>query len=508
MAVLEENPLTEGLERLPVHPTTLVIFGGTGDLSQRKLLPALYNLAHDGALPERFHLIGLSRSELADEEWKRMAGEAVRRHSRRPPDPKVLEKLFEEITYVSGAFDDPELYERLGERLRGFDDEAGMALNRCFYLSTAPAFFPVIVEALGQAGLAHPDDAEARVVIEKPFGTTLAEAQELNRRVLSVFDEKQVFRIDHYLGKETVQNLLAFRFANGLFEPLWNRNYIDHVQITAAEDIGIGSRAGYYDRAGALRDLVQNHMLQLLTILCMEPPVTFAADAVRDEKVKVLHAIPAPQTPDEVWDMAVRAQYRAGTVGGEDVPGYVEEEGVPDDSNTETYAALRLEVDNWRWAGVPFYLRTGKRLARKVTEIAVTLKPVPHLAFGSDGSLGVKPNQVIFTIQPNEGASLSLAAKIPGTRMRLRPVNMEFLYGTSFLSQSPEAYERLIMDAMRGDATLFTRNDEVEAQWQLIDPIVRVWEETPGPLPGYEAGSGGPEEADALLRGGARWRAI
>jgi glucose-6-phosphate 1-dehydrogenase len=348
---------------------------------------------------------------------------------------------------------------------------------------------------------------DAKIVVEKPFGRDLKTARQLNDDLHAVFDERQVFRIDHYLGKETVQNMMAFRFANGLFEPVWNRNYIDNVQITAAEDIGIGTRAGYYDNAGALRDLVQNHMLQLLCHVAMEPPVDFSADEVRDEKVKVLHAIHAP-TEDEIDDIAVRAQYAAGTVGGEDVTGYLDEEGVPADSNTETYAALRLQIDNWRWAGVPFYLRTGKRLARKVTEVAITLKPVPHLAFSQEGSLGVKPNQLILTMQPNEGVSLSLGAKIPGTRMRIRPVYMEFLYGTSFLSQSPEAYERLIMDAMRGDATLFTRNDEVEAQWRICDPIVQVWESTPGPLPQYPSGSRGPEEANKLMLDGHEWRTI
>jgi glucose-6-phosphate 1-dehydrogenase len=496
---LSDNPLVEGLERLPVHPTTLVIFGGTGDLSNRKLLPAIYNLAHEGALPERFNLVGSSRSDLSDDDFRRQVEASVREHSRRTPDEQVLGALLERCRYVSGSFDDPSVYERLCGVLDGYDEEAGQPLNRVFYLSTAPAFFPVIVARLGAAGLDCHEDAEVRCVIEKPFGTTLAEAQELNRCVLAVFEERQIFRIDHYLGKETVQNLMAFRFANGLFEPVWNRNYIDNVQITAAEDLGIGSRAGYYDSAGALRDLIQNHMLQLLCHVAMEPPVQFSADEVRDEKAKVLHAIPAP-TEEDVAAMAVRAQYTAGTVGGEDVPGYLDEQGVPDDSNTETFAAIRLHIDNWRWAGVPFYLRTGKRLARKVTEIAVTLRPVPHLAFQEDGSIGVRPNQLIMTLQPNEGVSLSLGAKIPGTRMRIRPVNMEFLYGTSFLSQSPEAYERLIMDAMRGDATLFTRNDEVEAQWRICDPIVRVWEGDPGPLPTYEAGSQGPEEASALLR--------
>jgi glucose-6-phosphate 1-dehydrogenase len=506
-----ENPLVEGLERLPVRPTTLVIFGATGDLARRKLLPALYNLAHEGALPERFHLVGVSRQEKTHEDYRAECEEAIRSFSRRTPDEEVLRGLLEHVRYVPGTFDDESVYAELGQVLDGFEAAAGEPLNRAFYLSTAPAFFPVIVEALGGQGLDEHEGAEVRVIIEKPFGTSLAEAVELNRRVLAVFDEAQIFRIDHYLGKETVQNMLAFRFANGMFEPLWNRNYIDNVQITAAEDIGIGSRAGYYDQAGALRDLIQNHMLQLLCHVAMEPPVSFTAEEVRTEKIKVLHAIRAP-TAQDIAELAVRAQYGPGHAGGEDVPGYLEEEGVREGSNTETYAALRLEVDNWRWAGVPFYLRAGKRLARKITEIAVTLKPVPHLAFSQDGSLGVKPNQLILTLQPNEGVSLQLGAKIPGTRMIIRPVNMEFLYGTSFLSQSPEAYERLIMDAMRGDPTLFTRNDEVEAQWQICDPIVKYWAPThpatPGPLPQYEAGSQGPTEAASIMREGHGWRAI
>ncbi|HSD77979.1 MAG TPA: glucose-6-phosphate dehydrogenase [Solirubrobacteraceae bacterium] len=501
------NPLVEGLERLPVHPTTLVIFGATGDLAKRKLLPAIYNLAHEGALPERFQLIGISRSDMPHGDFRGMAVDAIRQFSRRPPDDEVLQALLGDVKYLPGTFDDDAVFDRLARALDGFDDAAGRPLNRCFYLSTAPTFFPLIVEKLGDHKLARRKDAEVRIVIEKPFGTTLEEARRLNHRVLSVFRESQVFRIDHYLGKETVQNMTTFRFANGLFEPVWNRNYIDHVQITAAEDLGIGTRAGYYDSAGALRDLVQNHMLQLLCHIAMEPPVRFTADEVRDEKVKVLEAI-TPPTVDTVPDMAVRGQYAAGHVGGEEVPGYLREEGVPADSTTETYAALRLEVQNWRWAGVPFYLRTGKRLARKVTEIAVTLKPVPHLAFQTDGSVGVLPNVLIATLQPNEGMSLSLGAKIPGTRMRIRPVNMEFLYGTAFLSQSPEAYERLILDAMRGDATLFTRDDEVEAQWRIIDPVEQVWRASGRPVAQYEAGSQGPVEATRLLRGDDRWRTI
>jgi glucose-6-phosphate 1-dehydrogenase len=506
-AVVGENPLAEGLERLPVHPTNLAIFGATGDLSNRKLLPAIYNLAHDGALPERFNLVGISRSEMSDAAFREMAMKAVRQFSRRPPDEAVLERLFESARYVSGTFDQPQLYEGLEQAMRTFDEGAHQRLNRCFYLSTAPSFFPVIVGRLGGQGLDRVEGADVRVIIEKPFGTTLEEAERLNREVLSVFDEHQVFRIDHYLGKETVQNIMAFRFANGMFEPLWNRNFIDNVQITAAEDIGIGSRAGYYDSAGAMRDLIQNHMLQLLCHVAMEPPVNFTADETRNEKVKVLRAIPQPSAA-AIPNIAVRAQYTAGTSGGERVPGYTDEEGVPADSHTETYAAVRLEVDNWRWAGVPFYLRTGKRLARKVTEIAITLKPVPHLGFTMDGSIGVRPNQLIMTLQPNEGVSLQLAAKIPGTRMRITPVNMEFLYGTTFLSQSPEAYERLILDAMRGDATLFTRNDEVEAQWRIIDPIVRAWESSPDGLATYPSGSQGPAEAATLLRDHDSWRSI
>jgi glucose-6-phosphate 1-dehydrogenase len=504
---LAENPLTEGLERLPVHPTTLVIFGASGDLAKRKLLPAIYNLAHEGALPERFNLIGCARSEWSDDEFREVAKEAITKFSRRQPDETVLNGLMSRVRYVPGSFEDEDLFRQIGTRADQEDEEAGLVFNRVFYLATAPTFFETIAEQLGKTGLNRHEKADVRIVVEKPFGHDLASALHLNAALLSVFRERQIYRIDHYLGKETVQNTLVLRFANGIFEPVWNRSYVDHVQITASEEVALEGRAGYYDNAGALRDLIQNHLLQLLMLTSMEPPVTFSADDIRDEKVKVLHAIKPPAV-DEVAQMAVRAQYSAGNAGGKDVPGYLEEEGVKEGSVTETFAAIRLKVDNWRWAGVPFYIRTGKALARKGTEIVITLKPVPHLAFEQQGSLGVHPNQLILAVQPNEGVSMSLMAKIPGSRMRVRPVNMEFLYGTSFLSQSPEAYERLILDTMRGDATLFARNDEVEAAWRIVDPILEAWSKDQSPIPQYTAGSSGPKEQDSILLGDDKWRSI
>ncbi len=504
---LGENPLLPGLERTPVRSTALVIFGAGGDLASRKLLPAIYNLAHEGALPEHIQLVGISRAEMNDEEFREQARDSINRFSRRSPDTDVLTGLLSNCRYVAGSFDDGDLYGRLRESLEAIDGDIGLPLNRVFYLSTAPEYFPIITGQLGEAGLSASDGSDVRVVIEKPIGYDLASARAQNAAVLNYFDESQVYRIDHYLGKETVQNLMALRFANALFEPVWNRNFIDHVQITAAEDIGIGTRAGYYEGAGALRDLVQNHMLQLLALLTMEPPTAFEANRLRDEKVKVLEAI-SPPALDEVSQMAVRAQYGPGVVSGNESVGYREEQGVDPESRTETYAALCLHVNNWRWAGVPFYLRTGKRLTRKLTEIAVTLRPVPHMAFQSSDGIGIPPNQVILTVQPDEGVSVSLGAKVPGTKMQIRPVNMEFHYGTSFESESPEAYERLILDVMRGDATLFTRDDEVVALWRIIDPILSAWaQDTSSPIPQYAAGSSGPIEAEALLDGRA-WRRL
>jgi glucose-6-phosphate 1-dehydrogenase len=503
-----DNPLVAGLERLPVHPTALVIFGATGDLAHRKLLPALYNLAHEGQLPERFEVVGVGRRTHEDEEFRDTVLDSIQRFSRRRPDPHVLEGLLNGTRYVQGSFDDDAVYAELSQALDDYDQQAGRKLDRVFYLSTAPEFFPLIAGKLGTAGLAQLGEAQVRIVIEKPFGYDLASARKLNADLLESFEEPQIFRIDHYLGKETVQNLMAMRFANALFEPVWNRNYIDHVQITAAEDIGIGGRAGYYEHSGALRDLVQNHMLQLLALVAMEPPTAFDANRLRDEKLKVLEAIVPPRL-EGVPSMALRAQYSPGVVGGVPVPGYREEPGVAPYSRTPTYAALRLHVSNWRWAGVPFYLRTGKRLDRKLTEIAVILKQIPHMALQSSGSVGIQANQIVFTLQPDEGVSVSIGAKIPGSRMRIRPVNMEFRYGTSFLSESPEAYERLILDAMRGDATLFTRNDEIEALWGIIDPILEAWaEDTTSTIPQYEAGSAGPREANGLLEDSRVWRRL
>jgi glucose-6-phosphate 1-dehydrogenase len=486
-----------------LHPAALIILGATGDLSRRRLLPAVYNLAHDRSLPDGFALVGLARDELSDARFRELAAGAIRRFSRRPPDEQVLADLLARARYLPGRLDADATYDALGGTLATLDRDAGRPLDRCFHLAIPPGLVGVVVARLGEHGLARREGAAVRVVIEKPFGTTLAGAKRLNREVRAVLSERQIFRIDHLLGTETVQNLLALRFANTMFEPLWNRNHVDHVEITAAEDLGIEGRAEYYDAAGALRDLVQNHLLQVLCHVAMEPPGRFGARQLSNEKVKVLDAVAPPPPP-----AAVRGQYTAGIVGGRPVPGYLDEPGVAPGSRTETYAALRVDVDNWRWAGVPFYLRTGKRLARAMTEIAVTLRPVPHMGFAAEGSVGVRPNVLILTIGPAEGLSLMLAAKIPGARMRLRPVKLELPYELAFGTQPPAPYERLVLDALRGDATLFTRSDEVEAQWRIVDPILEAWQARDAPPAPYPAGSPGPAEAEAVLLPGHAWRSI
>ena len=463
---LAANPLGEGLDQLPPPSSVLVIFGATGDLARRKLLPALYNLAHDGALPERFALIGVARSELDDAGYKDDVREAIERFSRRPADPTVLAAFLENVGYVAGGFEEDDAYVALAPRLDALDVDAGQALNRAFYLSTAPRFFGPIVEQLGAHGLSDKSDSDVRVVIEKPFGTTKAEALELNRRVRDVLREEQIFRIDHYLGKETVQNLLTLRFANQMYEPLWNANYVDHVQITMAEDIGVGGRAGYYDGIGAARDVIQNHLLQLLALTAMEEPVTFAAKDLRAEKEKILSAV---RLPADLATGTARGQYSGGWQGGEKVHGFLYEDGMDPQSTTETFAAIKLEIATRRWAGVPFYLRAGKRLGRRVTEIAVVFKQVGENIFGTADQLG--QNALVIRVQPDEGVTLRFGSKVPGVGTQVRDVTMDFGYGHAFTEASPEAYERLILDVLLGDPPLFPRHEEVELSWKILDPI-------------------------------------
>ena len=504
---LPENVFAADVEKALPPPTTLVIFGATGDLAARKLLPAVYNLRRGGLLPERFHAIGIGRSESGDDAFRAHAREAISSYSRTGIDGDTWESLEPRLEFLQGDLDDHGLYESLGERIAKLDAD-GPPAQRVFYLAVSPAFFGTIALSLASAGLSDEAKVPARLMIEKPFGHDLETALALNDEISSAFDESQVFRIDHYLGKETVQNLQVMRFANGILEPVWNRRYVEHVQITMAEDIGIGRRAAYYDSAGAIRDVIQNHLMQLLALTAMEAPVRFDADTVRDEKVKLLRSV-RRYTAAEVPDYVVRGQYGSGWVGGEEVPAYVDEEGVPDDSRTDTYVAMRVEVDNWRWAGTPFYLRCGKRLPRRVTEIAVQFRPVPHLPFARSDLAEAEPNQMILSVQPDEGASLRLVAKVPGQSMNVRPVQMEFKYGTSFLGDSPEAYERLLHDALLGDATLFTRADEVEQEWRIIEPILERWaSDLQGPEI-YESGSQGPGEANRLLAiRGRAWRQI
>ena len=505
-ATLTRNVLREGLilPRTP-DPAVMVIFGASGDLTARKLMPALYNLTLNRYLPSGFTVVGIANTPWSDQEFRKHMEDAVRKNSRsQPVDHSVWQSFAEGLCYVPMMFDDNAGYQRLATVLDRIDSERGTGGNRVFYFATLPQFFPVIVERLGGSGIAHAGEGWKRVVVEKPFGHDLKSAQELNRSIHTVFKESQVYRIDHYLGKETVQNVMVFRFANGIFEPIWNRRYVDHVQITVAEDIGIERRGKYYENAGALRDIFQNHLLQLLSIAAMEAPANFDADTVRDEKVKVLKSI----HPIDVNSDIVRGQYGPGWIGGQQVAGYRQEPDVSANSTTETYVAVRLKIDNWRWADTPFYLRTGKRLPSRASEIAIQFKTAPHLPFAQTAIQGLTPNVLVMRIQPHEGASLKIAAKIPGPVMRLRTVNMDFFYGSAFLVESPDAYERLILDCMLGDPTLFAREDEVERAWALVDHVEGGWAETrQAEFPNYPAGSWGPEAADALIeRDGRRWR--
>jgi len=501
-----ENPLRIGLRRdRGAEPCTLVIFGASGDLTRRKLVPALYNLHLDRLLPGGFAIVGAARREMTGDAFAATLREGLESYSRRPVSDELWQQMASEISYVQ-AGRDAEGYLRLAEHLDDLDRKRGTAGNRLFYLATPPSAFPPIVARLGEAGLNRPGSGGnwSRIVVEKPIGRDLASARELNRAVGAVFDERDVYRIDHYLGKETVQNLLVFRFANSIFEPLWNRKYVDHVQLTVAESIGVEGRGGYYEEAGTTRDMVQNHMFQLLCLTAMEPPVSLAADAIRDEKVKVLQAL-RPVDPEAVHDSTVRAQYAAGVVNGKKVCGYKEEPDVSEDSRTETYVAMRLAIDNWRWAGVPFYLRAGKRMAKRVTEIALRFREVPHPLFEQDGEV----NTLALRIQPNEGITLKFGSKVPGPKPAIRPVSMDFRYGTSFGLQPPDAYERLILDAILGDSTLFIRRDEVEAAWSYIDRLMEGWRDSDRPAAEYTAGTWGPGEADSLIeRSGRRWRRL
>lgn len=504
------NPLREGLRIKPsLEPCVMVIFGATGDLTHRKLLPALYNLALEHPLPAGFSVVAFARRPYSDDEFRQIALDSINEYSRQKPvNPQVWESFASGIHYLQSNFNDPAGYDKLNTLLNTLDQERGTSGNRIFYLSTPPSQYPDIIQRLGAAGLNRNRKGWTRIIIEKPFGHDLPSANELNRQVGKVFREEQIYRIDHYLGKETVQNILVFRLANGIFEPIWNRRYVDHVQITVAENIGIEGRANYYEESGAIRDMIQNHMLQLLTLITMEPPIAFEANAVRDEKVKVLHAL-QPFTDRTVATNTIRAQYGPGYVGGHQVPGYLEEKGVSSTSITETYVALKLFIDNWRWAGVPFYLRTGKHLPKRVSEVAIHFKQAPLMLFQrSDAGGQVEPNVLTLRIQPDEGISLKFGAKVPGTDLQIRSVNMDFFYGSSFVRQQPEAYERLLLDCMLGDSTLFTRRDEVEAAWTFVQGILDGWKNEPGEsVLTYESGTWGPQAADEFIwRDGRRWR--
>jgi len=498
------NPLAEGLHdyRIAV-PAVMVIFGATGDLSGRKLLPALYNLARQRSLPAGFAVVGAAMTEMSDGGFRKHAAQKIRQFSRTQPiDDRVLDALLSSLHYVTVDFGRLEDFKALGTKLDELDAANHVPGNRIFYCATPPPTYQTIALQLQAAGL-NKGEGFHRIVVEKPFGSDLQSARELTQTLQKVFTEDSVYRIDHYLGKETVQNILAFRFANSIFEPVWNSNLIDSVQITVAEEIGIENRGAYYDRAGALRDIIQNHGLQLVTLTAMEPPLAFEAAAVRDEKVKVLRSI-RPLIGEDIEQSTVRGQYTHGWVLGEHVAGYREEKNVAPDSQTETYAALRLFVDNWRWAGVPFYIRAGKRLPKRITEIRVQFKRPPHLTFGRDAMKEVDPNAITLRIQPEEGISLKFGAKVPSAGLRIRSVTMDFQYVTSFLVEAPEAYERLLLDCMIGDPTLFTRADEVEAAWTLVDPIENAWRDGRPRLQTYAAGSWGPDAAAELLHADGR----
>jgi glucose-6-phosphate 1-dehydrogenase len=500
MATTQENPLLEGLPLAQTpEPCVLVIFGASGDLTRRKIFPALYALALRRLLPESFAVLGAARSEWTDEEFRRQMEAAVREFGRDEFREDVWDRLAEATGYRSLDFADDEAEDELTRYLEHVDEERGTQGNRVYYLAVPPAGMPTLVKELGKR---RTTQGWTRLIIEKPFGYDQASARELNQLIWRHFGEEEVFRSDHYLGKETVQNMAALRFANGIFEPIWNRQFIDHVQITVAESIGIEGRADYYERAGAIRDIFQNHMLQLVALTAMEPPSDFTADSVRNEKVKVLKSIHTPG-PKHV----VRGQYGRGYGEGIEVPGYPEEPGVDPSSMTDTYVAAKLFVDNWRWADTPFYVRTGKRLPRRETTIAIQFKRAPHPPFAEAAAEELRPNLLTIHVQPDEGVSLAIGAKVPGLGMKLRTVHMDFVYGGAFQMELPEAYERLILDAMRGDATLFTRADEVDEQWAIVDAIVAAWKRDRPAFPNYAAGTWGPPSADELLRrDGRSWR--